>query len=403
MAGYCGDDDGERMRNRFLVLGVMGLFFGATAKADSPDNILNDIFKAQHECDTLMPQLDEAVDANSDGVEPLLARANCYYRVGRYGWVKRDVKKVFQRRTVQQAIDDAMADGVTEAAAREIVATGVVLQVFLAIDDGQSRTARNAYEAGKAVFGNTSAMARAEVLVTSGSGDNATAWQLVDAMLEAYPGDPHAFMAAAEMASRDYRNITEQANALLNTPASAVGWYNEAVAAYQAGNYEGCWENVQLGLENVPPEEQGRFYRLGYTCAVTEGSLSRSNQIIRESGDIGSLRPDSVIRHADVLCQAERTEAAMALLQRVRVENTEQRTDSETLQVRCLMQSGDLDGAMDVALQDHAQPGTIANLAIALQEADREADAHQVLAPACARMQGADAPRCYEFLERLQP
>ena len=130
---------------------------------------------------------------------------------------------------------------------------------------------------------------------------------------------------------------------------------------------------------------------------------SRSNQIIRESGDIASLRADSVIRHADVLCEAERYDAAVALLQRVRVETVEQRGDADTIHVRCQTQSGDLDGALEVAQRNHAQPNTIANLALALKEAGRVAEARAVLEPACPRMQGADAPRCYDLLETLVP
>ena len=390
------------MRNVIFALSTFLVSSAAVAQDDSPENILSDIFTAQHECDALMPQLDAAVSANPDGVQPLLARANCYYRVGRYGWVRRDVDSVFGGRSVGGAVDDAVKDGASQDEARAIVETGVVLQVFLAIDDNRLNSARSAYREGQRYFGDTAAMDRAKVLVTSGGGDNQKAWQLVDEMLEKHPGDPHAFMAAAEMASRDYRNITERANELLNQPASAVGWYNEAVAAYQTGDYDSCWDNVQAGLANVPAEEHPRFYRLAYTCAVTEGSLSRSNQIIRESGDIGGLRPDAVIRHADVLCKSERFDAGVALLKRVRVETVEQRADAETLQVRCLMQSGDLDGALAVASRNHAQPNTIANLALELKGAGRIDDARTILEPACARMQGADTPRCYDLLEKLQ-
>lgn len=400
--GYKLVYDGEAMRNVIFTLSVLLASQRAVAQDDTPENVLSDIFTAQHECDALMPQLDAAVEARPDGVEPLLARANCYYRVGRYGWVRRDVDKVFQNRSVRDAVQDVIQNGTSEEAAKEIVATGVVLQVFLAVDDGQRGSARSAYQAGKRYFGDTPAMARANVLVTSGSGDNLEAWRLVDEMLERYPGDPHAFMAAAEMASRDYRNITERANALLNAPANAVGWYNEAVSAYQTGDYESCWQTVRQGLESVPPEEHSRFYRLGYTCAVTEGSLSRSNQIIRESGDISNLRPEAVILHADVLCDAERYDAALALLRRITVETVEQRSDAETLKVRCLTADGDLDGALDVATRNHAQPGSIANLALALQGAGRIDEARAVLEPSCTRMQGQDATRCYEFLEKLR-
>ncbi|MFT4974670.1 MAG: tetratricopeptide (TPR) repeat protein [Myxococcota bacterium] len=391
------------MRNVILALSVFLMPQLAAAQDDSPENILSNIFTAKHECDALMPKLDAAVASNPSGVGPLLARANCYYRVGRYGWVRRDVNAVFQGRTVRDAVTQATAEGASEAEARAIVETGVVLQVFLATDEGQLNSARSAYREGQRYFGDTAAMDRARVMVTSGEGDNLKAWQRVDAMLDKHPGDPHAFMAAAEMASRDYRNITEKANALLNAPASAVGWYNEAVAAYQTGDYERCWDNVRAGLDSVAPEDHSRFYRLGYTCAVTEGSVSRSNQIIRESGDISSLRPDAVILHADVLCKTERYAAAVALLSRVQVETVEQRTDAETLQVRCLMLSGDLDGALGVASHNYAQPNTIANLALQLKDAGRTDEARAVLEPTCPRMQGADAPRCFELLEKLQP
>ena len=59
--GYKLVYDGEAMRNVIFTLSVLLASQRAVAQDDTPDNVLSDIFTAQHECDALMPQLDAAM------------------------------------------------------------------------------------------------------------------------------------------------------------------------------------------------------------------------------------------------------------------------------------------------------------------------------------------------------
>jgi len=345
-----------------------------------------------------MPQLDAAVEANPRGVRPLLARAECYYRVGRYEWVRRDLKRACSS-SVAGALRQAEQEGGDDA--RSVVENGATLQVIMHVFDKKQGAARASYQQARGVFGDTAAMARAEIAITAGGGDTRAAWRQVDAALDRFPSDPQAKLAAAEMASRDYRNITPKANAILNAPAETVGLYNDALAAYNTRDYAGCLATTDKGIANLPEEEHTRFYALGYLCAVTGGQVSRSNTIVRDLGGISDLRPDAVIRHAELLIQRDREQAAIALLKRVRPADVNQRADAETLQVRAMTKAGDLDSAIQVALRGHARPNAIANLGMKLKNANRDAEARQVLEPACPRMQGNDATRCFDLLKRV--
>ncbi|MEL6348092.1 MAG: hypothetical protein AAFV53_33600 [Myxococcota bacterium] len=385
-----------------LAIAIAGLLLGGIALAqEDPENVLNEIFTARHECSRLMPQLDAAVDANPDGVKPLIERANCYYRVGRYEWVRRDLGRALPG-SYQSAVDDARKDGVSADKARSVVEQGAVLQVVMHVNDDQIGAARRAYSQAQGYFGDSPGMLRAKIAVTSGQGDNTGAWRLVDEGLDRYPDDPHIFMATSEMASRDYRNITDKANAFLNQPADTVSLYNDAVTSYNTGDYTSCLMYVDQGLELLPESEHERFYQMGHACAVTANDVRRSNAFVRDLGGIDGLRPDAVIRHAAMLHDASRYDAALALLNRVDIQTAQQRDEAETLMVRSYTRKGDLDRAMQVSLAGHAMPASVANLAVQLQKAGRPEDAVQVLEPTCPRMTGNDATRCYKLLQDLQ-
>ena len=66
-----------------------------------------------------------------------------------------------------------------------------------------------------------------------------------------------------------------------------------------------------------------------------------------------------------------------------------------------LQKEGDFDGAIAVAQNNNAEASSVANLALALQDAGRIDDAKAVLEPACERLQGGEATRCYDFLATL--
>ena len=385
-----------------LISGLWVLLLSGVAVAqDDAQNILDSVFTAQHKCNELMPGLDAAVAANPDGIKPLVDRASCYYRVGRYEWVRRDLRLAMGSRSIGAAIDAAKADGLSDADARAAVELGAVLQVVMAVEDKNVGQAQGIYSSARQVFGDSPAMARANIAVVAGGGDTKRAWGLVDTALDRWPEEGHIRMAAAEMASRDYRNITEKANAVLNAPANAVGWYNEAVAAYNRNDFPVCLSNVDAALGSVSAEERLRFINLGYSCAVASGSVSDSNRFIRETGSVAGLRSDVVIRHAMLLHKADRNPAALALLESVTPANASERAEADTLMVRAYTAEGNLDGALAVGLRAQAEPNSVANLALKLKEAGRLDDARAVLVPTCPRMVGQDAVRCADLQKRL--
>ena len=379
------------------------LFLAAPAAAqDNPEQILENIFTAQHECDRLMPQLDAAVDANPTWVKPRLDRAECLYRVGRYEWVIDDLDVAFSGRSVNQVISAATTGGVPESVARVSVENGTVVRIIMLLDKGQTRPAKSLYSAAKKVFGDSPAMARADIAIDSYTGNTSSAWSAVDAGLSKWPGEHQIEQAAREMASRDPRGVTDAANEVLNAPANSVGWYNDAITAYSSNDLTGCLNTVNMALsEPSIADEHDRFLKLGYTCAVTAGDLKKTNQFIVKMGGIAGLRSDAVVRHAELLYKNDNYDAALELLRHVSPSDATQRIAVETIQVRCLTKKGDFDGAIAVAQNNNAEASSVANLALALQDAGRIDDAKAVLEPACERLQGGEATRCYDFLATL--
>ncbi len=384
------------------ILSALLLLAAPAAAQDNPEQILENIFTAQHECDRLMPQLDDAVDAHPTWVKPRLDRAECLYRVGRYEWVIDDLDVVFSGRSVNQVLAAATEGGAPETIARVSVENGTVVRIIMLLDTGQTRPAKSLYSSAKQVFGDSPAMARADIAIESYTGSSRAAWSAVDTGLARWPGEHQIEQAAREMASRDPRGVTEAANAILNAPANTVGWYNDAVSAYTSGDYSGCLQTVDMALaEPTIASDHGRFLKIGYTCAVTAGNLSRTNQFIVQLGGITGLRSDAVVRHAELLYKNESYAAALELLRHVTPSDDDQLAAVETLQVRALTRKGDLDEAVTVAAGNHAEPSALANLALALKNAGRAEEAKAILEPACPRMQGEDATRCYDFLANL--
>ena len=387
--------------NRAFFTVLLLLAAPATAQ-DNPEQILENIFTAQHECDRLMPQLDDAVDSNPTWAKPRLDRAECLYRIGRYEWVIDDLDVVFNGRSVNQAITAATAGGVPEEIARVSVENGAVVRIIMLLDKGQTRPAKSLYSAARKVFGDVPAMARADIAIDSYGGNNNAAWRAVDAGLAKWPGEHQIEQAAREMASRDPHGVTDAANTVLNAPANTVGWYNDAVSSYTNGDYSGCLSTVEMALnESSIEQDHSRFMKLGYTCAVTSGDLKKTNQFIVRLGGITGLRSDAVVRHAELLYKNESYAAALELLRHITPADAEQRGAVETLQVRSLTRKGDLDTAITIAANNHTEASAMANLALALQNAGRIDDAKAVLEPACSRMQGSDATRCFDLLATL--
>ncbi|MFT5680458.1 MAG: tetratricopeptide (TPR) repeat protein, partial [Myxococcota bacterium] len=309
---------------------------------------------------------------------------------------------VFSGRSVNQALTAAATGGVPEEIARVSVENGAVVRIIMLLDKGQTQPAKSLYSAARKVFGDSPAMARADISIDAYTGNNKSAWKAVDAGLARWPGEHQIEQAAREMTSRDPRGVTESANIVLNAPANTVGWYNDSVSAYTNGDYSGCLQTVDMALgEPSIAVDHERFLKLGYTCAVTSGDLQRTNQFIVQMGGVAGLRSDAVVRHAELLYKNENYAASLELLRHVTPGDEDQRAAVETLQVRSLTRKGDLDEAIVIARDDNAEASALANLALALKNAGRIDDAKVILEPACLRMQGSDATRCYDFLANL--
>ena len=174
------------------------------------------------------------------------------------------------------------------------------------------------------------------------------------------------------------------------------------MTAYNSGDYTSCLNIIDMALaEPTIANDHDRFLRHGYLCAATAGDLKKTNQFIVKKGGISGLDADAVLIHADLLYKNESYAAGLELLRHITPSSATQRADVETLQVRCYTRKGDLDAAMAIAAQNNAEASTLANLARTLQEEGRIDDAKAVLEPACSRMEGSEANRCYKFLDTL--
>ena len=187
---------------------------------------------------------------------------------------------------------------------------------------------------------------------------------------------------------------------LISAPARSNRAYNRAVAALNAGSFRQCLAE----LDQVMSEQRGpalrRFQMLAYPCAVQAQELARADELLASLGP-EAVRTDAAIAHAEKLQNTGRDDEAAALLAGVEPRDQADADIVATLLVRIHTRAGRLDEALVACRSADPAPATRANLAIKLDKADREAEAREVLAPACAAMTGQDAVRCHDFLKRL--
>ena len=243
---------------------------------------------------------------------------------------------------------------------------------------------------------------RVEAVLLVASGRSDAAWPLVDAALARWPRDPHAIRGAAEVASLDPDGVTPSAKAAIRRPAEFVRQHNLAVAALGAGAGERCLRHVEAGLAVASETEQSRLLVVGYACAVSAGRPDVANRMMLARRSVAALPPRSVARHAELLIESGRAQQAVRMLGFVRTDDVAVQTDVGSLRIRANVALGDLDAALGVATGGPSHPVTRANLARALVDADRPADARSLLLRTCAELDGRAAANCAELLGWLE-
>jgi len=385
---------------RALVLVLMLLVSPAQAEdADDIGAVLDGLSDETHECLPLIRSLNARLAAAPDDLAARLARAECRYRIGRMEWAAEDAQHVFGGRKPAK-VEAGLRKVLDAEQASTTTHDGLVLHGVLEALAGRDAAAESAAANLEKTYGATAGHRRVQAVRAWKAGDRARGWALVDAGLTDTPEDPHAKLAATELASLDPDHVSEKAMTLISAPARSNRAYNRAVSALNAGSFRQCLVELDLVIDEQRGPALRRFQMLSYPCAVQAQDLARADAVLASLG-AEAVRTDAAIAHAEKLQNAGRDEEAAALLAGVEPRDQADADIVATLLVRIHTRADRLDEALAACRSANPAAATRANLAIKLDKADREPEAREVLAPACSTMSGQDAVRCYDFLKRL--
>ena len=337
------------------------------------------------DCAALVPDLDGRLASDPGDAATLVQRATCLYRVGRMEWALADA--------LGANLD---APGLDPALAHD----GAVLRVVLLARAGRLAEARSAFSVLQGRWEDASGVSRARALLAAAEGDTASAWRQVDAALARWPNDVHSAWLAAEMTALDPRHATAGALDAVDAPASKSPdyAYNRAVSALSARRFDDCLREIAAAAAALTAENHRRLARVGYSCAVEAGRFDEARTLLEAAGGVGAVDASSVVVQAQAIADAGDVGAAIDLLTGCVPASTAETGNVATLLVRLFTDAGRLDEALAAA--GDALPRSRANLALALRKAGRGAEALALLQDTCPVMQGADAARCYDTVER---
>lgn len=336
-----------------------------------------------------------------------LRRGYLHYRLDRAGPARTDLGTAFDAGTWVEAGGRGSVKGITtqrqEEDLRTLQRNSVALLVALDVAANNLPRAEASRARGVEVLGGGAPLDAAAGLLT-------------------HSEDPEAGWAALLAADRGATGHTKVVISLLGAlmaerqegpmPAAAVDWfsatgdwkaaYNQAVAQYNAEQFEACVETVEEALASGT-EEAGKFARHGYGCAVYARDWKRADAWFSTPGVALMADPAAVYDHAYARYEGDRQpEAAkMLTLLLTRVQDPKIEVAARELLVHSLVDTGKLDEALRKV--DGSTPVAELRLAQELAAAGRAAEARPLLERACPQLSGENAETCRSLLEATAP
>ena len=321
------------------------------------------------------------------------AVADCLYENGRYQ-VARDTLDAAWRGADAAAFHTLGPRG----------AEGLALYAILLAHGQRGAEAQALLGAAPQALGAHTHLQRASVMVRAYGGDRPGAWSALASLRAAQPEDLALLRAVAELASMDPDGIPDDARAVLTVRSTPDARYTRAVRHLNDRAPRACLEAVRQSLPELPEAERPRFRTLGYTCAVQAEDTGAATALLKEVGPTAarSLPADAVIGHARLIADAGDLPTAVKLAALTTPVSPEQRGLVQTLRLRAALEAGALDAGVAIVAEGGASAASRANLARALVQANRIAEAAPVLESACPELKGEAAGQCYTYIAWLR-
>ena len=367
---------------------------------DRVATLLQDVATQTHECQPIIIELDGVLQKDPEDLAARLARATCLYRVGRMSWALEDTTLLLSD-SAKTPLDKALGKRLGKEPAAASAADGFALHVVLLTLAGRLEEARTWLNRARSAYGERPSIRHAGAILTWKSGQHDAAWAAVDRLLADAPGDPAAVLAAQELVSLDPDHASEAALRVVEEPTRVASAYNSAISALNAQDGDRCLAALDKIRGEVSGLDLSLVTDLSYPCAVVSGDVTRADAALAELAAPPADRLSTVLLHAELRYRAGAYAETVALLDQMHFEHPEDSAMAATLKTRVHLAMGDLDAALADTKSGDVRPTSRANLALALKQAGRIADAKALLEETCPVMIGQDAAQCYELLGRL--
>jgi len=370
-----------------LAVFCLGSFALEVRAEDDVAAILADLASADVPCAGQIDAFDGAVSLDPSNRSARRARGVCLYRLGRLELARADLK-----------IGLDPVSGVTET---EPLVVGAILEAR----EGEQAQARAWLDRARSLSSRSDPMVLRGVIVVQGvSGDFPGAWKELDRALERSAEDPVLRVAAMELIALDPDGASEVARAAIGRRVKSVTRHNRASGWLSAGQPAACVHEADGAIADADREDIeaiAALHVLAWRCGVAAEQVGPATRHLKAMGkETLSKQPaGTVIAHVRLLRDAGQVRSALKLLALTRPVSDLDGRDVATLAVGLRILLGDLDGAL-VHATEEASPVSRANLAKALHEAGRTAEAVALLDRSCAELD--DAPGCVSWREHLR-
>ncbi len=342
--------------------------------------------------------LREAVAAKPEDAFCAVLLGECAYRLGRHQEAMEALEQAFEAEIWIDVAGRGRLVGVLTASAERAfrlnVRVGAARLAMLQARDGRPEDAWATVARAAQAVGPSGELAAAELalLVLEERWEEAREFALE--AVNRWPDSVLLWNTVGELSTEHAPLRSSELVAVLNRAGAWQPLYNEAVALHNGGEHAACLERLIVAPSFEDPAAGPKLADLAHHCAVAAGRLDEAQAWLATLGGPTAADPGALVGHAELLRQAGRHDEALALLEVSGSDDVPLQLALRSMTVEALLQAGELERAREVLAEGPVHGVVRVNLAIALANAQRFAEALVLLEGACAELEGEDVQRC---------
>jgi len=345
--------------------------------------------------------LSRVLQREPNNVDARVMRGINHFLLGQYPYAEEDLAYAFdaQRWEVHEVAQTDSVNQVTKTVTYmdlvEQRTVGAAMLIVLCARSERLEEGQALYERAVGTFGVQTELTAAKARMLLAGSDRDEAWSTIRGALA--KADPTGFVqsVASEMIATAPEEAPSDLVAQLQEAGQWTARYNEAIGHLRARRYAQCVDSVVSVIADFGATEQ--VLDVGYPCAARV-DLPRAEAWLELRGGPRQADPWSVLEHARTLKTKRRTDESLTLLHKLPTRGDERLAEQrEGAAIATLVEQERLDEALRWAQGDALLAE--ANLAYALIQAERLADAAQLLERVCPGLAGTSGgPSCEKML-----